>query len=225
MTGKSRFVYGVGINDADYAISAYEDLPKVNGKRRRKRIWYCPFYIKWSSMLQRCYDAAFIQDHPHYLGCSVCEEWFYFSKFKSWMIQQDWEGKDLDKDLVLRGNKTYSPETCLFVSKQVNGFLSECTATRGNHPIGVTFDKKLEKYKAQGRNGGSVIYLGTFETSEEAHDTYRKFKALAARKLALIQTDERVADALLKRYPYPDIECEGLSRITERDVVDRVSYK
>ena len=76
-------------------------------------------------MLQRCYSESHLVRQPTYKGCSVCEEWLTFSNFKSWMEQQDWEGKQLDKDLLVYKNKIYSPETCVFVSSVINSFFVE----------------------------------------------------------------------------------------------------
>lgn len=105
-----RLVYGVGVNDADYMLK-----PTVNGRRE-----CCPFYQKWKSMLERCYSDKNFKKYPSYIGCTVCYEWLIFSKFKSWMENQDWKGKQLDKDIRVKGNKIYSPETCSFVSHAVN---------------------------------------------------------------------------------------------------------
>lgn len=75
-----KLVYGVGTNDANYKISTYD---VVDGKR--KRTWICPFYTTWASMLYRCYDQKELKRKPNYKGCSVCDDWKYFSKFKTWM--------------------------------------------------------------------------------------------------------------------------------------------
>tara|TARA_R110002050_G_scaffold11693_1_gene39168 strand:- start:71 stop:445 length:375 start_codon:yes stop_codon:yes gene_type:complete len=101
-----KFIHGVATNDADY-------FTQYKGKT-------CPYYSRWRKMLERCYSVEWQESKPTYKECSVCNEWLLFSNFKSWMINQDWIGKELDKDIINNGNKTYSPENCAFVSRKVN---------------------------------------------------------------------------------------------------------
>jgi hypothetical protein len=108
---KESLVYEIGINDADYPVSARDE----NGKD-----WRCPFYKTWKNMLARCYSPAFQRNQPLYKGCSVDERWHRFSHFKSWMIEQDWEDKQLDKDRRFDGNQVYGPDTCQFLSRGEN---------------------------------------------------------------------------------------------------------
>ena len=105
---KKDMVYGVGINDAEYSVHEYK---KING--RRKTVWRCPYYNRWIDILKRCYSKGFHSKNPTYKGCTVSEEWLIFSNFRDWMIKQNWEGKQLDKDLLFEGNKIYNPETCV----------------------------------------------------------------------------------------------------------------
>ena len=119
---RTRLVCGVGINDADYKVELKRVVGRVNGKPIREIDWICPFYYKWRNMLVRGYSRKLKDRHKTYEECYVCEEWLRFSNFKAWMEQQDWEGKQLDKDLLVIGNKLYSPSTCCFVSRQVNSF-------------------------------------------------------------------------------------------------------
>lgn len=184
-------VFGVGINDAGYQVSRYED---------GKRVWACPFYVKWKDMLKRCYRDSYKETNPTYTECSVCNDWIYFTKFKSWMEQQDWEGKQLDKDLLVTGNKVYSPETCVFIDNKVNTFLIERNASRGAWPIGVSASgKRFSAYcRVLGKKGNE--YLGKFDTPEEAHQAWLAFKLGQACILADEQTDDRIAKALISRY-------------------------
>lgn len=192
-------LFGVGINDVDYNVKLYEEGPKVNGKRYQKLIWICPFYRKWQDMLSRCYSE---QVYPTYIGCLVCESWLRLSVFKTWMMAQDWKNKQLDKDLLIPGNKVYSPDTCLFVESRVNSFIVEHDKRRGDYPIGVSYDKKGEFYRAQCKSveTGKNTNLGAYETPEEAHKVWLDFKLKQAYILAAEQTDERVARALIDRY-------------------------
>lgn len=194
---KKKLVYGVGVNDA-----TYETQSSSFGGRAS---WKCPFYRKWSAMLERCYSAKFKEGNKAYEGCSVCDEWLKFSNFKRWMETQDWQGKHLDKDLISRGNKIYCPEKCCFVDSKLNSFLTERSAKRGQFMLGVSVDKETGKFKAECSN---IIFagsckgknLGRFTDEKEAHLAWKSRKHEIACKLADLQTDERVANALRTRY-------------------------
>lgn len=200
MRKKEKLVCGVGMNDADYQVQDCIITVDENGKKSRKVIWRCPFYSKWADMLSRCYSAKSQKRRPTYKGCSVFEEWLLFSNFKAWMETQDWEGKHLDKDLLIMGNKIYSPETCVFVDRKVNQFLVEHTAAKGEYMIGVYWSKPNKKFKASCNDGSGKLYLGYFNTELEAHQAWLSFKLEQAKILAAEQTDPRVAKALIDRY-------------------------
>ena len=134
--GAPRLVHGVGINDADYEVTRYEYVI-VDGRKKQKRIWICPYYQTWKGMLGRCYSTKYQDTRPTYKGCSVSEEWLTFSNFRAWMEKQDWEGMQLDKDLLFEGNKVYSAETCVFITREVNSFTTDCGASRGEWRVGV----------------------------------------------------------------------------------------
>src|SRR5690554_2141716 len=150
--GAPKLVCGMGINDADYVVMKRETIGYVNGKRKQKTVWVCRYYNTWVKMLERCYSAKYQERNPTYKGCSVSNDWLKFSNFKSWMEKQDWEGKQLDKDLLFEGNKTYSAETCVFISPMVNTFVNDSGATRGKWKIGVYWDKGTNRFKSQCRN-------------------------------------------------------------------------
>lgn len=191
-------IYGVGVNDADYVVQ-----PQVKGKQVM-----CPFYKAWITMLMRCYSPKYQASKPTYIGCTVSDEWLHFTTFRSWMEGQKWEGLQLDKDLLIDGNREYSQYSCLFVSSEVNGFLLESQAARGDLPIGVYWYKATGKYRAQcsvpkGLSG--VRYLGTFDTVEEASLAYKVRKSNLAHELAEVQTDKRVSDSLIKKFNFNTI--------------------
>lgn len=167
-------VCGVGINDADYITRLQID----------KKRYPCPYYEKWVGMLRRCYGK---KQRPNYKGCTVCVEWFLFSCFRKWMDTQDWQEKELDKDLLVQGNKIYSPSTCLFVSQEINTLLTDHRRGRGKYPQGVGFNKG--KYRARCNIDGSSIFIGHFCTIDKAHEAYKSFKYSVIKKVALEQAD------------------------------------
>lgn len=181
-------IYGVGINDADY------DVTKVVGGVRI----CCPFYRKWTNMIRRVYSKS--SGMKTYSECHVCDDWLTFSNFKSWMITQDWEGKELDKDLLVKGNKVYSPETCVMVSRQVNQFITGDRKSKNGFPSGVSFHKKSGKYRAScGDLSGKHKHIGLFETIEDARSSYLETKNKLAYKLSKDQSGI-VSDSLIKYY-------------------------
>lgn len=187
---RAKLVYGVGINDAEYTLSK-EIIWYENGKRKRKITWRCPYHTKWTAMLKRCYSVGYKNENKSYYGCTVCCEWLYFSNFKSWMETQDWEGKHLDKDILFEGNKTYSPETCIFVSREINTFILDSSK---NDLKGTK--TKYGKFEVSiGRK-----YIGSFETQEEAHRKWKEAKLKALEELLEDISDQRIIDALRGRY-------------------------
>lgn len=139
-------------------------------------------YKVWNAMLARCYSERFQQKQPTYKGCSVCEEWLNFQNFAKWYDENFYQIKDykmnLDKDILIKGNKIYSPETCVFVPHFINTMFLKRQFDRGNLPIGVKIcTRNPKKYEAQSRNNsGKRIYLGVFNTKEEAFEAYKKYK-------------------------------------------------
>ncbi len=194
------YVYGVGINDADYAVYRTE---KENGKS--KIIWQCPYYRDWCSMLSRAYST---NRGVTYQNVKVCDEWKHFTNFKRWVITQpnkDWENSSLDKDFIGDGI-TYSPENCVYISKKLNGFITDRTNDRGLYLVGVTWHKHRKIFVAQCANPFGVSnyekrgYIGGFVTEEEAHEAWRSKKHEYSCKLAEYEKDPRVVNVLRTRY-------------------------
>lgn len=114
---------------------------------------------------------------------------------------QDWEGNELDKDLLVFGNKEYSPLKCCFIPQSVNIFLTERTSKRGNFMIGVYYKKANRKFVAQcNQLNGKQKYLGIFDTQEEAFEAWLTEKQRLAIILANDLSDRSLADALINRY-------------------------
>jgi len=194
MRKKLKKVCGVGINDADYNVTV---RAVVDGKQ--KIIWRCPYYARWAGMLTRCYDENYHKKEPSYIGCTVSEDWIYFSKFRSWMETQDWQGKEIDKDLISKGNRIYSPEFCVFVDRLTNSFIVN---SEKSDSIGAAICKKTHKFQVRCRNpfSGEREWLGLYHSANQAHEVWRKRKHEFACMLADMQSDERAAMALRSRF-------------------------
>lgn len=175
---RRKLVFGVGVNDASYVVR-----PTVGNTTI-----FCPYYKKWSLMLQRCYDHNSRSSLPSYIGCSVADEWLTFSNFKNWMAAQDWEGKELDKDIIVAGNKIYSPSTCAFVSKSLNRLMSDCIHENEGGSKGFCFDKNRGLYSTQCHVNGKRKFLGRFKTASEAECVYLRFKSDAIKIAAENET-------------------------------------
>lgn len=187
-----KLIYGIALNDAGYSVQ-----PVINGKRST-----CPFYRVWFNMLTRCYNKSLHLKHKSYSECRVCEDWLIFSNFKIWMQSQEWRHKHLDKDILINGNKIYSPESCAFVGQEVNKFLTDRVNDRGDFLIGASWKSENGAFQSQCSNPITKKYehLGYFDSDLKAHQAWKKRKHELACQLAEIQTDERVANALRTRY-------------------------
>lgn len=146
-------------------------------------------YQTWRSMIERCYDDKFIEKHPTYQGCSVYDEWINFQNFAKWFDENYYEVEgekmNLDKDILIKGNKLYSPESCVFVPQRINLLFVKNDSIRGNLPIGIHFEKQTKKYKAQCKiNKGKVKNLGRYNSIEEAFLTYKVFKEKYIKEVA-----------------------------------------
>lgn len=135
-------------------------------------------YLKWHDMIHRCYNKKFHERQPQYRTCSVCEEWLNYSNFKVWYDQHKINGValDLDKDILFKGNKVYSPETVAFVPHAINTLFLSSKMDRGKYPIGVYYEKDKRKYRAEMSFMGRQIKLGWFDSAENAFAMYKEYK-------------------------------------------------
>jgi hypothetical protein len=159
LSGRS-LIYGIGVNDANYNVKI---------KKNNKLIWACPFYVKWQSMLSRCYSSYLQKRKPNYIGCSVTPEWHYFSKFRLWMSTQKWEGMELDKDLLVKGNQVYGPDTCCFIPQAINSLFGSGRKKKNNLDLPENISlADNEKYKVQVMITPNTRYIKTFSILKEA---------------------------------------------------------
>lgn len=191
----SKLLYGVAINDSDYPISKHNDNKKI--------IWMCPYYTKWRSMLQRCYDTSKNPFLVTYKDAVMTEEWHRFSNFKEWMVSQNPPmNYQLDKDIIKPHNKVYGPDTCLFVSQQLNLFFNRSDKTRGKYPIGVCYvNRGKKRMYASITIEGKSKSVGYYYTPEEAYHAYlRAKKDDLYKRFILPETDQKLKTHLLNVY-------------------------
>ena len=162
-------------------------------------------YIKWREMIRRCYDEQELIEHPTYEPCIVCEEWYNFQNFAKWFYENYYtipgEKMHLDKDILFKGNKLYSPKTCCIVPQQINYLFLKSDATRGKYLIGVHFEKDTNKYVAECRRMNTRNKrIGRFNTELEAFYKYKEVKEQEIKDVANFYKDyipEKVYNAMM----------------------------
>lgn len=154
-------------------------------------------YETWKNMLYRCFDYDTKQRNPTYRDVTCCEEWLLYENFYEWLHKQPnfikWLNEDgwhLDKDILVKGNKIYSPDTCSLVPYNVNVLFCKADAIRGEYPIGVTYSKRDDVYHAKVNNPltNEVGHLiGSYKTTDKAFDAYKKEKERIVKEVAEIE--------------------------------------
>ena len=187
-------VFGVGALGTKYPS-------KVNGRNTKE-------YALWQSMLQRCYSDTYQKKYPTYKGCKCSENFKSYEYFYEWCNKQIGFGNDgngnpfqLDKDLLTKGNKVYSEDSCVFIPSEINSLLIKCTASRGEHLIGVSWHKRDKAFVAQvGKSKVCSEWIGSFNTEIEAFNAYKQAKESFVKEQAekwKSQIDERAYNALM----------------------------
>ena len=183
-------VHGVGITGTKYQ-------PTINGVQTKE-------YELWTHMLQRCYSDTCQKKQPTYKDCEVSNNFLRYEYFYEWChIQVGFNNKDwhLDKDLLVKGNKVYSEDSCVFIPAEINSLLTKSTSTRGKHLIGVNWNKTNKAFKARiNKNKGKQEHLGYFKTEIEAFNAYKTAKEAFVKEQAekwKDKIDERAYNALM----------------------------
>ena len=183
-------VYGVGIIGAKYPVS--------EGRRNTKE------YMLWTDMLTRCYSDTYKKKRPTYEGCEVEGNFKSYEYFYEWCHNQigfGIEGFELDKDLLIKGNKVYNENTCVFLPQEINSVLTKSTASRGKHLIGVSWSNTSKSFIARvAKNKGKQECLGCFNTELEAFNAYKTAKEAFIKEQAdkwKGKIDDRVYNALM----------------------------
>ena len=145
-------------------------------------ITHMNIYKDWSGILQRCYDEKYHKKYPSYIDCEVEEELLCFQNFAQWWEDNYYEigneRMELDKDILVKNNKIYSKETCIFVPQRINSLFTKRQNDRGEYPIGVCYSKKDDRLIVRCSVDGKRVYLGNFLPNQinEAFICYKTFK-------------------------------------------------
>ena len=161
-----KSAYGVGMVGEKYSVS-------INRKLNKE-------YVIWLSILQRCFDVKTKEKHPTYKDVTCCKEWLLFENFYEWLHEQsnfdkwiDGSKWAVDKDILVKGNKVYSPDVCCLVSMSVNNLFTKRDITRGDLPIGVV--SHGNGFRAQWNNPliNKREFSNTYSTIEQAFKIYK----------------------------------------------------
>lgn len=153
-----------------------------NGVGNYSRTNHFRIYTAWNHMLQRCYNKKCQENNPTYKDCLIEEYWHNFQNFAKWFERNYREGFALDKDILIKGNKIYSTETCCFVPQEINTLFVKNDVKRGKYPIGVS--ELGSKFLAQIKIKSKRVHLGLFGTIEEAFQAYKTAKEAHIKEVA-----------------------------------------
>lgn len=184
--GLVRLYYGIG-----YYGKEFENVKLID----------IPSYRTWRMMLQRCYDEKVHKVEPRYKDCAVCEEWHSLFRFNEWYLQNYYsindERMELDKDILLKNNKIYSPDTCVFVPQRINTLFVTANKIRGEFPVGVYYDRQKKRYIANMAYNGKSIKVARCITPIEAFYEYKFYKECYIKEVAE-EYKERIPDRLYR---------------------------
>lgn len=170
-------VLGIGFTGIG-PYSSYD--PEIRGKG------VC--YDRWFKILERCFSEKFLEKNPAYRGCDIDPYWFNFQNFATWYdwYTTNWPSEYdcramVDKDILVKGNKTYGPDKCCIVPETLNVIAKGHKAETNPYP-GVK--PRHGKYSVCTSFYGKNTYLGTRDTLEEAIHLYNTEKTKYVRELA-----------------------------------------
>lgn len=160
------------------------------GEGDYRPITHNKIYDVWRDMLRRCYTPSSTRTAKDYAGCTVCKHWHNFQNFAKWADNRYSADLRLDKDLLVLGNKIYSPETCVFVPVEINSFFT------GGLKRGIHYNNLKGAWIAQCQDGEvcstgkkKQTYLGCFKDEQEALLAYKSFKKEKLSKLVVSYKD------------------------------------
>jgi NMD protein affecting ribosome stability and mRNA decay len=145
-------------------------------------------YKTWHGMIRRCYDEKSFEKYPSYKDCTVCDEWHNYQTFGEWYDQNYYEVENetmaLDKDILVKGNRIYRHDACIFVPQRINSIFTKKQSSNDNLPIGVSINKNNSSTKIYTAKYGNKVYINSFNTIDGAFQAYKKYKELLIRDIA-----------------------------------------
>lgn len=182
----SILIYGIGYNSKREHKARHEKKSTIA-------------YATWFSMINRCYNPKYHAKYPTYIDCSTAAEWLDFQNFADWFEIHEYSDKNyaLDKDLLIRGNRVYSPESACFIPYELNALLNDKAKSRGFLPQGVDMNNITGRYRASLSINSKKKHLGYFDCPNEAHQAYKKAKEAYVKEKAL-EWKDRIADDVFK---------------------------
>jgi hypothetical protein len=170
-----------------YGFNDYVGQINISGKILRS-------YQIWRNMLYRCYDVKYKTKYPTYKEVTCCSDWLYFSKFKHWYDSNYPNIPNtvfhLDKDILHKNNKLYSPENCCFVPDRINYLLLRCEQNIGKNLPGVFYRNDVNLYASrinildEHNNKNKKLHLGYFSNEHDAFVCYKNKKEEHVRHVA-----------------------------------------
>ena len=173
-------VYGIGVIGIKYPVS----IKSIRTKE----------YCVWHSLIKRCYDQKTRERQPSYKIASICNEWLLFENFADWLCSQPnydkWLNSErwaLDKDILVKRNKVYSPKTCCLVPQNVNCLFLKRESQRGNYLIGVRYSSDGFMASCHNPFTNKNEIIGCYSTSEKAFAAYKNYKKDIIKRVAEIE--------------------------------------
>ena len=146
-----------------YRLDRLRETITTHGQKTKKGI--TPTYISWRSMMDRCYNPNSSVYHNYGgRGIKVCKRWWKFENFYEDMEERP-KGKTLDRK---NNNRGYYPKNCRWATQKEQ--------TRNARTKGCSWDNTKQKWIAVIGVNYKQIFLGSFDTPEEAQEVYRQAK-------------------------------------------------
>lgn len=171
-------LYGFGINDASYITQT------------PSKGWICPHYRAWSGILRRCLSDKFKAKKKSYIGCTISQDWKFFSDYLNWSLESYVHGWELDKDILIPENKHYGPNTCAYIPCYINAMIKQKPVGK-IYPLGVSLmkDNRQLTYSAScGRL--SMGRIGYYDSPENAHKAWQWEKSVQMEQTLVKYSEE-----------------------------------
>ena len=156
----------------------------INGKQTKE-------YVAWHTMIDRCYGEKGKKARPTYKNVTCCDEWLLFENFYEWLHSQDnfdkWINGNryaLDKDILVKRNKIYSPETCCLVPDYINTLFIRKESCRGSLPIGVRLKESMYHATCHNPIDNKQQHIGIFRNKDDAFLAYKRYKESLIQQIA-----------------------------------------